>query len=92
MTNNSENEQFHQPSKGERLEDDEADDRHLKIEELEKLLDGRLSGERLVAALIHLEDCSECRGKLPPVKSQMLLKAIFGEEEPPADDSPSDKK
>ena len=68
-------------TKGGCPEDNEPDDEHLKREELRLLLGGSLSGESLVAALIHLENCSKCQQKLPPVKAKTLLKAVFGEEE-----------
>lgn len=90
MTKESENEQCHLPPKGEletdkRFKDDKSNDEHLEAEELQRLVGGSLSGERLVAVLIHLDDCSECRQKLPPIKAETILKAVFSDEESPAD-------
>ena len=98
MTKESENEQCHQPPKGklktdERFKDDKSNGEHLEAEELQRLIGGSVSGERLVAVLIHLDDCSECRRKLPPIEAETILKAVFGDEESPADysgRSPSD--
>lgn len=54
-----------------------TDGSHPELQEIERLLNGSLSGERLVAALIHLEDCNYCQQKLPPVEAETLLKAVF---------------
>lgn len=61
---------------------------HLNQEELERLLAGDLSGERLVAVLLHLEQCRMCSEKGAQFgTSQQLLVALFGEEELPAEES-----
>lgn len=60
---------------------------HPDPKEFDLLLGGGLSGDRLVKALFHLDECSECRRKLPPIKPAALLRAVFGEEKSSADDA-----
>lgn len=86
MTEKSEDESFNQlPEPGQaqaRAENNELS-RHLESEEIERLLNGSLRGERLVAVLVHLEDCNHCQQKLPPVEAETLLKAVFEDGELP---------
>lgn len=81
-TEDQQNRQLRQveQSVDESLLDNEFNSKHLTADELEQLLAGSLKGQRLIEVLTHLEDCSLCLEKLPPVKAETLLKAVFGEE------------
>lgn len=53
-------------------------DPHLTVEEIELYAAGKLHGAALLAALIHLENCSECFRRLPALDEAEFLDKLLG--------------
>lgn len=56
-------------------------DEHLSPEQIRRLANYQLTGDALVKALAHVEECAECRGRISLPTRAEVLDQLFRDEE-----------